>query len=166
LLNRDIFSRALVRVKFPDDPFLTLRILDELGEDIEGTVKDMEYFEITRKNLSKYKNLIDGNCKKMLLSNGVFNFSWNDVISYDVTYGSFFFKNGKAYATLSNKTAQVDIDTLETKLLPLHVLEWFDWKEFVRIFKRGYFGESIKEVSYDVLKLIAKEYGPDFYYDT
>ena len=90
MLNRDIFSRAIVRVKFPDDPFLTLDILNKLGSDIEGTVGgDMEYFEISRRNLSKYKNLIDGNCKRILLSNRECNFRWDDVISYDVTYGSF-----------------------------------------------------------------------------
>lgn len=165
MLNRDIFSRAIVRVKFPDDPFLTLELLDKLGSDIEGTVGDMEYFEITRRNLSKYKSLVDGNCNKMLLSNGECNFSWDDVINYDVTYGSFYFENGRAYATLNNKEAQTEMQGLETKLIPLHILEWFRKEEFVRIFKRGYFGESIKEISYDALKMIAKEYGPDFYYD-
>ena len=64
MLNRDIFSRAIVKVKFPDDPFLTLEILDKLGSDIEGTIGDMEYFEITRRNLSKYKSLIYGIVKK------------------------------------------------------------------------------------------------------
>lgn len=165
MLNRDIFSRAIVRVKFPDDPFLTLEILDKLGSDIEGTVGDMEYFEISRRNLSKYKSLIDGNCKKMLLSNGECDFSWNDVISYDVTYGSFYFENGKAYATLNNKEVQTEIQGLETKLIPLHILEWFRKEEFVRILKRGYFGESIKEMNYDVLRVIAKEYDTDFYYN-
>lgn len=159
MLNRDIFSRAIVKVKFPDDPFLTLEILDKLGSDIEGTVGDMEYFEISRRNLSKYKSLIDGNCKKMLLSNGECDFSWNDVISYNVTYGFFYFKNGKAYATLSNETTQTEIQELETKLIPLHVLEWFKWEEFVRIFKRGYFGESLEEINYDAFELITKGYG-------
>lgn len=158
MLNRDIFSRAIVRVKFPDDPFLTLEILDKLGSDIEGTIEDMKYFEISRRNLSKYKSLIDGNCKKMLLSNGECNFSWNSVVNHDVTYGSFYFENGKAYATLSNKTAKTEMQGLETKLIPLYVLEWFKWEEFVRIFKRGYFGESIKEINHNALELIAKEY--------
>ena len=163
MLNRDIFSRAIVKVKFPDDPFLTLEILDKLGADIEGTIGDMEYFEITRRNLSKYKSLIYGNCEKMLFYNGECNFSWDYITSYDVTYGFFYFENGKAYATLCNK--RTNLQGLETKLIPLHVLEWFDREEFVRIFKRGYFGESLKEISHDVFELIAKEYGQIFITD-
>lgn len=160
MLNRDIFSRAIVKIKFPDDPLLTLEILDTLGSDIEGTVGDMEYFEITRRNLSKYKSLICGNCKKMLFYNGECNFSWDYITSYSVTYGFFYFENGKAYATLYNK--QTKMRGLETKLIPLHILEWFEWEEFVRIFERGYFGESVKEISYNALELIAKEYGSNF----
>lgn len=160
MLNRDIFSRAIVKVKFPDDPLLTLEILDKLGSDIEGTVGNMEYFEITRRNLSKYKNLVYGNCEKMLFYNGECDFSWDYITSYDVTYGSFYFENGKAYATLYNK--QTKMRGLETKLIPLHILEWFDLEEFARIFERGYFGESLNEISNGVLELIAKEYGIGF----
>ena len=163
MLNRDIFSRAIVKVKFPDDPFLTLEILDKLGSDIEGTIGDMEYFEITRRNLSKYKNLIYGNCEKMLFYNGECNFSWDYITIYVVTYGFFYFENGKAYATLCNK--QTSLQGLETKLIPLHVLEWFDREEFARIFKRGYFGESLKEISHSVLELIARGDGQIFITD-
>ena len=124
---KDLFNKVTVCIKFPDNPYKTLEIINDFEKDIIRTINN-DSFEITRKNLSKYRTLIKNCCENYL-----------DIVCFRTNQSIFYFEDGEAYMRTKGTMTPIKIDNI-TKW----DIDCLFIPELLGLIKRGYFGESIE----------------------
>ena len=146
--SKGLFSKTSVIIKLPDDPIEIIKTLEFFWDEIISS--DSNHIELTRRTISKYKDKINN-----LLS---LDLSFLDIVRYPVTFGFFEFHDGESYCTLENKNVGYKLINVKTEFLTFDNLSWFSDDEFLRILERGYFGDTEKDLSVDVMYRIVSMY--------